>query len=392
MNSVGEAGTAARKPHLNRGRVNASARAKTHSITLAALVEKTPLTPHAFVDDRVSRILRDLKGRPPRVRPSESVNVSIPVAASKSQWLMAVYGKQLVDASNSTGLLSDKLLFYEVAKREVGLDVDKFLVRTVGLRDFLVQEGLVSADGRLSADGDKIEASLFKIFKAGFVARPAVGVAPRETGRGLFKTTDDFVAELLKTDTFLYRPDHRNRAVRSTILDEVASGEAIVLQEDLSSKQPGKFVWREARVHTYEGRVIPDANTNYWIANGHLSKQEVAGAQKFVGDFLALLSPGLLARQAMSFDVLILPNGELKISDVVTNRGRKVAWSQYLDQPRVIGAYTRHFEQYAGIHFTGFSGLLLRKNAGNYFAYWGLRIEKSRPGFEKILAWIPPWP
>ena len=178
--------------------------------------------------------------------------------------------------------------------------------------------------------------------------------------------------------------------MRSTILDEVASGEAIVLQEDLSTKQPGKFVWREARVHTYEGRVIPDANTNYWIANGHLSKQEVAGAQKFVGDFLALLSPGLLSRQAMSFDVLILPNGELKISDVVTNRGRKVAWSQYLDQPRVIGAYTRHFEQYAGIHFTGVSGLLLRKNAGNYFAYWGVRIEKSRPGLEKVLAWIPP--
>lgn len=326
------------------------------------------------------------------MRAVEASNVALPLWSTKNQWIQTVYNKQLVDASNSTGLLSDKLLFYEVAKRELGANVDKFLVRTVGLRDFLVTENLVDGEGRLIADGDKIDAALFKVFPSGFSARPAVGVAPRETGRGLFKNTDEFVAELLKADSYLYRPDHRKRAVRSTVLDEVASGEAIVLQEDLSTKQAAKFVWRESRVHTYENRVIADANTNYWIRGGHLGKDEIASSQKFVSDFLALLSPTLLSRQALSFDVLLLPNGEMKISDVVSNRGRKVAWSQYLDQPRVIGAYTRHFEQYAGIHFTGISGMLLRKNVGNYFVYWGLRIEKSRPGFEKVLAWIPPWP
>lgn len=349
-------------------------------------------TPRAFVDERVTTILRDLKGRAPRLRSAESNKIALPVWSSKNQWIQAIYAKQLVDSSSATGLLSDKLLFYEVAKKELGVNVDRYLVRTTGLRDFLVTRNLVNAEGRLTADGDQVESALFKEFPAGFVARPAVGVAPRETGRGLFKETDEFVADLLKTDTFLYRPEHRKRPVRSTVLDEIASGEAIVLQEDLRTMFPGKFQWREARVHTYEGRVVTDANSNYWVRNGRISDNEAASAQKFVSEFLSLLPPSILSRQALSFDVLILPNGTLRISDVVTNRGRKMSWSQYLDQPRVIGAYTRHFEQYAAVQFDGLGGMLLRRNAGNYFSYWGIRIEKSRPGFEKVLAWIPPWP
>lgn len=351
--------------------------------------------PHAFVEDRVSRILRDLKGRPPRSRSSETAAISLPIWSSKSQWLQAIYAKQLVDTSNSTGLLSDKLLFYEVAKRELGDKVDQYVVKTVGLRDFLVSEGLVGSDGKLIAEGDKIEASLFKVFQSGVVARPAVGVAPRETGRGLFKDSDEFVAELLKPNSFLYRPDHRARPVRSTVLDEISSGEAIVLQEDLLMKPvaaSAKAAWREVRVHTYEGRVVSDANPEFWVRESHISAQETASAQKFVSEFLSLLPSTMLTKQAFSFDVLIQPGGQLKIVDLVTNRGRKVGWSGYLDQPRVIGAYTRHFEQYAGVRFAGLAGVMLRKNAGNYFAYWGLRIDKSRPGFDKVLAWIPPWP
>lgn len=353
-------------------------------------------TPRSFTDERVTRVLRDLKGRAPRARSSELVAIKLPAWTSKAQWLQAVYSKQLVDSSNATGLLSDKLLFYEVAKRELGEKADQYLVRTVGLRDFLVNEGLVDGDGRLVADGDRIESSLFKAFPAGFVARPAVGVAPRETGRGLFKESDEFVSELLKTDSFLYRPEHRKKPVRSTVLDAIASGEAIVLQDDLLMKPTTPTAahasWREVRVHTYEGRVIADANPNFWIRDVHISKDEAEKAQKFVGEFLSLLPSQFLSRQAFSFDVLIQPDGTPKIVDLVTNRGRKTAWSGYLDQPRVLGAYTRHFESYAGVHFNGVGGYMLRKNAGNYFAYWGLRIDKSRPGVEKVLAWIPPWP
>lgn len=429
MGSTAAEAKSLRRSNASDTRAKRKVRAKAGPAGQTSLEKPHPVqAPHAFVDERVTRILRDLKGRAPRARTSETVSVSIPAWSSKSQWLQSVYSKQLVDASNSTGLLSDKLLFYEVAKRELGPSVvDRYVVRTVGLRDFLVNEGLVDNDGRLTADGDKIDSSLFKVFQSGFVARPAVGVAARETGRGLFKESDEFVAELLKSDSFLYRPDHRKRPVRSTMLDEIASGEAIVLQEDLLSQgriasvaptAPGavskiskpSFVakltgkipvpkpvgarppWREVRVHTYESRVVTDATPNFWVREGRATKQETEAAQKFVAQFLGLLPQALLSRQALSFDVLVLESGELKIVDLVTNRGRKAAWSGYLDQPRVIGAYARHFEQFAGVRFAGLGGYLIRKNAGNYFAYWGLRIEKSRPGLEKVLAWIPPWP
>lgn len=368
--------------------------------------------PSEFVDERVTKVLRELKGRPPRLRSAQqAVAIKTPIWSTKSQWLNSIYARGLVDNSKATGFLSDKLLFYEIAKRELGSNADRYLVKTVGLRDFLVREGLVDSAGRLVADGDLIESKLYQAFPTGFVARPAVGVAPRETGSGLFRDSDGFVAELVQADTFLYRPDHRKRPVRSTVLDEIASGEAVVLQEDILAKRAvelgsrasdTKRSWREVRVHTYEGRVVADAKPNFWVRDDKLSDEEIFRAQKFVAEFLRQLSPQLLIRQAWSIDVLLLDDTvqavpgskvvEMKIADIITNRGRRGGWSGYLDQPRVIGAYTRHFEAHAGVKFVGIGGQVLRRNAGNYFSYWGLRIDRSRPGLDKVLAWIPPWP
>lgn len=359
--------------------------------------------PSHFVDDRVTRILRDLKGRAPRSR-AQVVQVPTPMWVTKSQWLQSLYRTGLVDSSKATGYLADKLLFYETVRRELGEEgANRYMVRTIGLRDFLVRENLVGADGRLLLDGDAIESKLYAAFPSGFVARPAVGVAPRETGSGLFKSTDDFVAELVKPDTFLYRPDHSRRPIRSTVLDEIASGEAVILQEDVLSKfssenrligAQAKRDWREVRVHTYEGRVVVEAQPGLWIRQEKLSEAEVKKAQAFVAEFLSKLPPTLLMRQAWSVDVLILDESknEFRIADVVTNRGHRGGWSGYLDQPRVLGAYARHMEAYAGVHFAGLGGHVLRHNAGNYFAYWGVKIEKSRPGIDRVLAWIPPWP
>lgn len=402
---VGLALTSVQPAHAKKKRNKAAAAATAAKLAAKSNVkpEEKGKQPSEFVDERVTKILRDLKGRPPRIRNSQApLAIKTPVWSTKSQWLGSLYGRGLIDSSKATGFLSDKLLFYEMAKRELGPNAERFLVKTVGLRDFLVRESLVDASGRLIADGDLIESKLYQTFQTGFVARPAVGVAPRETGEGLFRDSDGFVAELVRADTFLYRPDHRRRPVRSTVLDEIASGEAVVLQEDVLAKhavekglRAGEAVrsWREVRVHTYEGRVVADAKPNFWVRDDHVTDQEIQAAQKFVSEFLGLLSPQLLSRQAWSVDVLLLSGGgEMKIADVVTNRGRRGAWSGYLDQPRVIGAYTRHLEAHAGVQFSGLGGQVLRRNAGNYFAYWGLRIDKSRPGLDKVLAWIPPWP
>jgi hypothetical protein len=91
-------------------------------------------------------------------------------------------------------------------------------------------------------------------------------------------------------------------------------------------------------------------------------------------------------------DVAVLDNGEMRITDVVTNRGKPIQWSSYLEQPRVIGAYARHFETYYGLRFQGISGSLIRHNFANYFPYWEKRIEKAKPGLTKMLAYLPPIP
>ncbi len=391
------------RPAGSKSNLKAKPRSKAVKTDKSSTAPSVIPNPAAFVDERVTRILRELKGRAPRSR-VQTIQISTPIWVTKAEWLQSVYRAGLIDSSKSTGYLADKLLFYETVRRELGDELtDRYLVRTIGLRDFLVREKLVASTGRLSSDGDSLEARLYATFPAGFVARPAVGVAPRETGRGLFKSTDDFVAELVKPDTFLYRTDHLRRPVRSIVLDEIASGEAVVLQEDILSKfsaeqglvgSKAKREWREVRVHTYEGRVVNDANPGFWVREDQVSEKELEKAQAFVREFLSKLPPSLLMRQAWSVDVLVLDEAtnQFRIADVVTNRGRRGGWSGYLDQPRVLGAYARHLEAHAAVRFASLGGQILRKNAGNYFAYWGVKIEKSRPGLERVLAWIPPWP
>ncbi len=365
-----------------------------------------PIATEELVARSVTKILQELKGRPPRQVSYEThgaaaaAKVSLSMFPDRQEWLQAVYANKLVDVSWATSQLSDKRLFYEVVRRELGIRAAEYLPKTMGLREFLIAAGLVDAEGRLRADGDAIEAALFREFPAGFVARPAVGVAPSETGRGLFAETDLFVQELLRPQNVLYRPEHRKQPIRSTILDDIASGEAVVLQEDLISaahshvplKPKDRRAWRELRVHTYEGQVLRDATPTTWVSGVRFTASEIDAAQTFVQSFLSLLPTSLLTRQAWSFDVLMLEDGERRIVDLVTNRGKRVGWSTYLDQPRVLGAYTRRFEQVASVHFAGIGGAMLRNNWGHYFGFWSLRIERSRPGLDRIRAWIPPWP
>lgn len=351
--------------------------------------------PTLFVESRVSKVLRELKGRPPRPRTEVTVDASI--TPTRSEWLHAVYSNGLVDTSQATALISDKLLFYELVKRELGERAELYIPRTRGLKATLAMAGALDSEGRLKADGEAIESQLFKFFPAGFVVRPAVGVAPKETGHGLFADTDSFIQELMRPETYLYKKEHLRTPIRSTVLDEVASGEAVILQEDLiqsaNARSPLKRrQWREVRVHTYEGRVITDATPTQWFRSYTVTPEEVSSAQNFVQDFLAQLPASVLTRQALSFDVLVLDNGERRIVDLITNRGRRVGWSTYLDQPRILGAYTRHFEKYANAHFAGVGGTLLRHNWGHYLGYWSLKIDRSRPGVERAMAWIPPWP
>jgi hypothetical protein len=362
-------------------------------------VEKAPAEPNALISQRTQRVLALLKSRPVRARADSFRELTLSASATKTGFLDALYSHKLVEASWATEMLSDKRVFSEVLSRELGATrAQEFYPKTLGLREFLTSHGFVNANGSLKKDeAEQIEAALYEEFPSGFIARAAVGVAPTETTLGLFKDTDAFMVELLRPETPLYQPSHASAAVSSHLLNgQVTSGEAVVLQENLTAaadaKKPLKLkTYQDVRIHTYEGDIVANAIPARWVQRDLLNAKQLEDAQAFVQTFLKTLSPSIVSRQAWGIDVAVFDNGEMRINDIVTNHGQRVAWSSYLDQPRVIEAYAKHFDQVAGVRFAGFSGWMINHGFANYFPYWERRIDKAH-GFGKVLAYLPPWP
>ncbi len=356
--------------------------------------------PSVLIAERAQKVLAMLKSRPVRALGESTRDIQIEASATKASFLEQLYRHQLVEATWPSEMLADKRLFGEVLVRELGAEkAARFFPKTLGLREFLVQGKFLDAGGQIKkSQAEEIEMALYEEFPSGFVVRAAVGVAPQETTKGLYSDTDQFLVELMKPETALYQPSHSQSAVSSHILGgAVASGEAVVLQENLtaeadSEKPLKRKFFQEVRVHTYEGKVVSDAVPARWVQRELLTTEEIEKAEAFVQEFLSALPITLTARQAWGIDVAVFDNGEMKINDVVTNRGAKIAWSSYLEQPRVLEAYAKHLESISGVHFTGLSGWLIRHGFANYFPYWQRRIEKARPGFNKVLAYFPPWP
>jgi hypothetical protein len=362
------------------------------------VVQRVVQNPQQFIADRTSRILSSLRSRPLRSTETQSKStIEVMAEPSKNSWLDAVYDKNMIESSWATEMLADKRLVSAVLEIELGDRAKRFYPRTLGLREFLYKHNMINSKGVLTASGDDIEQALAEEFPAGFVVRPAVGIAPSETSRGLFPDTDQFIVELLQEDNALYSPTHMYQPVKSHILNSVASGEGVVLQENVVMsadvrKPLRERYFQEVRVHTYEGRVVAGAVPERWVQHNLLTTQQVRRAEVFVGELLSTLPLTLLNRQAWGVDVAVMDNGEMRLVDIVTNRGRNVAWSSYLEQPRVIAAYARHFEEYYGMRFQGIDGALIRFGFANYLPYWEKRIEKSRPGLSKALAYLPPLP
>lgn len=354
--------------------------------------------PISYLQTRTRATLTELKSRPLRAATASSGKIiEAETSLTKASWLATIYKQQLVANGNAERMLSDKRLMASVLDTELGKTAREFYPKTLGLKEFLASRRLVDASGKIVASGEAIEEALHQEFPSGFVVRPAVGVAPSERGRGLFSTTDAFIVALLKDKSILYHPSFLHKPIESHILGRPASGEAIVIQEDLvtaaETKAPLKFrYFQETRIHTYEGRVVADAVPSRWVQSDLLKPEDIQRAEAFVQKFLSSLPAALLNRQAWGVDVAVMDNGELRINDIVTNRGDRIQWSSYLEQPQVIAAYTKHFEGHANLHLTGLSGALTRFGFSNYFPYWAKRIEKAKPGLPKVLAYFPPFP
>ena len=380
-----------------RTKSSAKNKMKPEAEKAAPKKSRAAFSPNTLIASRTQKVLAQLNSRPVHMGESANQTVDVKSSAERGVWLEQIYAHGLVDTSWGTKMLSDKRLFAEVLDRELGAEAKKYYPKTLGLREFLFKHHLLDSRGQISADGDEIETALYEEFPSGFFVRPAVGVAPQEKGNGLYNDTDSFIVDLLKPDSPLYEPSHAKQAVKSHILETIASGEGVVLQEnvvgtaDAHSKLKTRY-FQEVRVHTYEARVVENAVPKRWVQTNLLTEDQTHGAEIFVSTLLEKLPLTLLSRQAWGVDVAVMDNGDMRIIDVVTNRGLPIAWSGYLDQPRVIGAYSRHFETFYALKFDGLSGMLIRHGFANYLPYWEKRIEKAKPGWGKVLAYFPPIP
>lgn len=370
-------------------------------IVLTVQVLAAPKRDGFSIKDQARRIVSELKERPLRTKPihsegeSESINAGLWV--KKGDWLQVLYSKNLVEASWATRMLSDRRLLFEVLKIELGKDVREFYPKTIGLREFLAQKGLIDRKGKLINDGDKIEAALYEEFSAGFIVRPAVGVDPKETGRGMYQDSDAFILDLLTPKSQIASTGYSGKPLQNALLGEIASGEAFILQDDIVNRADIRKplqtrFFQRVRIHTYEDNVVADAIPERWVQTELLKEDQIKAAEDYVRKFLKRLSRNLLSRQAWGVDIAVLDNGEMRIVDIITNRGRPIAWSSYLEQPHVIAAYSRLLEKETGLRFAGISGYLIRGGFANYFPYWGKRIEMAKPGIPKLLAYLPPNP
>lgn len=378
-------------------------RAVVHS---KKILRKSHSTKHSLnssqVDSIVVNLISEIEARPLRIQTNveSSEKQTLSAEPNKASWLQQLYLANLVEASKITALLSDKLLQNRVFEHYLLSQSEHFLLHTIGLKEFLLKHHLVDSENKLIPNTDTFEEALALEFPNGFIVRPALGVAPLERNHGLFATSDDFLKEIFRPRNSLYHSSTLYRKIKSHIINAVASGEAIVLQEDFAkafqSKQHLKSKFYErVRIHTFENKVVKNAVPKLWVnkRNFEVGEDQIEKLENFVQEFLDALPNSLTTRQAWSLDVALLDNGEIKILDVVTNRGLKSSWTSYLDEPKIIGAYTRHLHSHLDIEFSGWSGILFRSNLANYANYWQLKKNRtSRIGSSQIMSSLPPWP
>jgi len=364
------------------GRADQKAKKKAH---FARAPARSPSRDPDYLESRVQSLLNEISQRPLRLsKPAAPLESKLDTQATKSAWLKQIYSLNLVEASKLTELMSDKLLQYKIFSSFLKERRERFLLHSMGLKEFLVKHHLVAPNGEIAIDPDTIENALADEFPTGFVVRPSLGIAPGEKSQGLFANSDEFIKDLLKKNSRVYQADTLYQPIKSHIINEVASGEAIILQEDvtrsLGLKQKLHIKsYERVRVHSFEGQVVADAIPELWVTTRafKIGAEQNQKIEKYVQEFLDQLPPTLTTRQAWGIDVAVLDNGEMKILDVVTNRGLKIAWSSYLEEPKVLGAYSRHFEQNCDLQFTGLAGFLIRHDLANYLSYWQARREKT---------------
>lgn len=324
--------------------------------------------PIRFLDQKIETLKAEILRR----KSLRTGSLEIDSPSTRNGWLEQLYKNKLVESGELTRNLTDKLVMGLLIDALAGDKGEHFYPKTMGLKYFLAKNGLLDSKKNLIRDRAKIESALKKEFPLGAIVKPAAGINSAGKAKGFYFKLEKFYDDLLKPGSDLYSAQQYSEPYKPELIrGHVASGEWLILQENVVTAAGSKRVlvtkeFKEARVHTFEDKVVKGATYKRWAEMDPLEPEMAARVEAFVQDFIDSMPKPFWYRNAFSMDVAIMDNGVMRIIDINTNRGEPEHWSGYLPQPRVLKWYVRHMEANNDVHFAGLGGTLLRNGLGNY--------------------------
>lgn len=327
---------------------------------------------YAWVEQATQQVIEEIDSRSGEAPVELTDARELTIEAKRNALVRGIlYREGIVEISDYSLFLTDKLIASKILEHYLGQDFSRFHMKTVGLKEFLDQHRIVDETGQVIRSRQAIKEIIKLEFPSGIIAKPPVGFD--SAGKSFYSNLDDIVDLIIDGQNEFYDKSQFSSPFKADFARRFTSGEKFILQAKLdgamgvsSDRSAGSF--DEYRVHSFYNQVVEGATLNRW--DGKNSKEDIVRINAFVQEFLDKLPPSMTNRQAWSFDVFKLPNGDLKIIEINTNRGLNANWSDWVRHPYVLGAYVRHLEKYYRWRFKGIAGWLLRHNMGGLKRYW----------------------
>jgi hypothetical protein len=260
----------------------------------------------------------------------------VSIRPRRNDLLNWLYDKNVVEASEFSAHLFDKLFFAQFLKLASPEAYEEFHPRTSGLSEYLSRE-----NAREAILGD---------FPDGFVVKAVGGM--NSSGTGVLMDEAFFTALEKNPADFI-----SSGSDPGELTGIISSGERFLVQEKIGTRQG------EYRLHTLEDRVVRGATYTRWDQDW--DRFIFTAAENALERFLHMLPKYMTSKQAWSFDFMGSPETGFKIVEVNTNRGRRKHWSGDLEIPDTLAAYTNHLESHYGALFLGEAGEELRNGVAS---------------------------
>gem|GEM_PF-1258172 len=322
--------------------------------------------PSEWVKSQVETFLSNTDSLDASLPPNLNESRSVSIVAKRNPFRDILYKEGFVEASDRTLFMFDKLFMARILENYLGESFRTYHQKTDGLKEFLMNKGIVARDGRVVKSAQEIKALFELEFPQGFILKPPVGMS--SAGKSFYKDPQEIVELIMKQDGEIYSPEEVERPFHWKRVRRFTSGERYIIQEKLEGTSGvggngnyGDF--NEFRVHSFYDKVVDGGTETRWYTKN--SEQKNKQVNEFVQGLLDKLPKELTYKQAWSFDVFWLPDGQMRLIEVNTNWGEAGNWSGFFRTPKTLGAYIRHFEKRFKWRFEGVSGWLLRNNWGN---------------------------